>query len=40
MMRMCDVDVLRCEHHGARRRLIATMTETFVVRRIRQQLGI
>jgi hypothetical protein len=40
MMRVFDIDVLRCEHCGARRKLIAMITEPFVVRRILRHLGL
>ena len=40
MMRVFDVDVLRCEHCGSRRKLIAMITEPFVVRRILRHLGL
>jgi hypothetical protein len=40
MMRVFDIDVLRCEHCGSRRKLIAMITEPFVVRRILRHLGL
>ena len=40
MMRVFDIDVLRCEHCGSRRKLIAMITEAFVVRRILRHLGL
>jgi hypothetical protein len=40
MMRVFDIDVLRCELCGSRRKLIAMITEPFVVRRILRHLGL
>jgi len=40
MKRVFDLDALRCEHCGSRRKLIAMITEPIVVRRILRHLGL
>lgn len=40
MLRVFSIDVLHCPHCGARRRLIALITDLLVARRILRHLGL
>ena len=40
MRRVFGLDVLRCEHCGGCRKLIAMITDAFVARRILEHLGL
>ncbi len=40
MRRVFSIDVLRCEHCGARRKLIALITDLLVARRILRHIGL
>ena len=40
LRRVFNVDVLRCEHCGGKRRLLALIQDPFVVRRILGHLGL